>query len=102
MKRVSMFFLVVALAPGMAGANETVDAAIGGGVGGTLGAAVGSEVAGRDGAIVGAGVGAALGAAVATDDQDRDGAEKTDRVVVVPVEQNQPFCPPGQAKKGRC
>jgi outer membrane lipoprotein SlyB len=78
------------------------DAAIGGAIGGALGGAVGAEVAGKEGAIVGAGVGAATGAAIATHD-DHDGHRSdSPEVVVVPERRHGSFCPPGQAKKGRC
>ena len=83
------------------------DAAIGGAIGGALGGAVGAEVGGKNGAIVGAGVGAAAGAAIATDD-DHDGhddghhADAPEVVVVQPAPSQGHFCPPGQAKKGRC
>ncbi len=79
------------------------DAAIGGAIGGGLGGAVGAEVGGKQGAIIGAGVGAAAGAAIATkDDADNDhDAKPPAAVVVVPADQGR-FCPPGQAKKGRC
>lgn len=81
------------------------DAAIGGGIGGVLGGVVGAEVAGKEGAIVGAGVGAAAGAAIAThDDKDDHNNHHADapEVVVVPAHPHGDFCPPGQAKKGRC
>ena len=82
------------------------DAAIGGAIGGGLGGAIGAEVAGKDGAIIGAGVGAAAGAAIATDDdhEGHDGNHQADapEVVVVPAPPQGHFCPPGQAKKGRC
>jgi hypothetical protein len=80
------------------------DAAIGGAIGGALGGAVGAEVGGKDGAIVGAGVGAAAGAAIATNDDDdgHDNHHADVPVVVVPASPQGNFCPPGQAKKGRC
>ncbi len=80
------------------------DAAIGGAVGGALGGAVGAEVGGKSGAIVGAGVGAAAGAAIATNDDDDHENHHADvpEVVVVPAPEQGKFCPPGQAKKGRC
>lgn len=79
------------------------DAAIGGAIGGALGGAVGAEVGGKTGAIVGAGVGAATGAAIATNDNDHDSHHaNAPEVVVVPTPQQGHFCPPGQAKKGRC
>jgi hypothetical protein len=101
-------------------------AAIGGGLGGALGAFVGSELEGRSGAVAGGALGAAAGAAIATDGQHRHRNER--RVVYdvypAPVEHHDHhyyaddyddyrghghyyghrgyFCPPGQAKKGRC
>ena len=90
----------------------TRDAAIGGAIGGALGGAVGAELGGRQGAIAGAGVGAAAGTALNTRDYAaprhdvhyydggypyRDGAAPAG----VP-HQGGRFCPPGQAKKGRC
>ena len=88
-------------------AEDTVkDAAIGGAIGGALGGAVGAEVDGKKGAIIGAGVGAAAGAAIATqgDGDHHDGHKASGTVVAVPVEVEEEgkFCPPGQAKKGRC
>lgn len=86
----------------------TTDAAIGGAIGGAVGGAVGAQVGGREGAVVGAGIGGAAGAAIATqgdDDSrrdDRDGRYQDhyhdDRNHSHPSR----FCPPGQAKKGRC
>jgi len=89
-----------------ANADSTLDAAIGGGIGGAAGAAIGNEVGGRDGAIVGGALGGAIGAAVNTDDESRH----TNRYRKTNYESSQPrsghsgshFCPPGQAKKGRC
>ena len=86
-----------------ANAGSTLDAAIGGGIGGAAGAAIGNEVGGRDGAIIGGGLGGAIGAAVNTD-RHTNAYRKTN------YERSQPrsgnsgshFCPPGQAKKGRC
>ena len=80
------------------------DAAIGGAIGGGLGGAIGAEVGGKNGAIVGAGVGAVAGAAIATNDKDGHDHHHADtpEVVVVPPHQEGHFCPPGQAKKGRC
>ena len=82
------------------------DAAIGGAIGGGLGGAVGAELGGKQGAVIGAGVGAAAGAAIATADDGDEGHDHSaspPAVVVVPRAQPQgKFCPPGQAKKGRC
>ncbi len=90
-------------------ADDTVDAAIGGGVGGAVGAAVGQEVGDRKGAIIGGAVGGAIGAAIATDDDHHHHAPES-RHVHVELEgggadsghSKGRFCPPGQAKKGRC
>lgn len=90
-------------------AGDKTEAVIGGAAGGAIGAAIGSELGGRDGAIVGSAVGAAVGTAVATiDDKDsnyrEDGYRRADNGVDVHVGTSHPgsFCPPGQAKKGRC
>lgn len=85
----------------------TVDAAIGGAVGGAIGGAIGAEVGGRDGAIVGAGIGAATGAAINTRDHAEGDGHAVDHDVRRPVTghshpHGNTFCPPGQAKKGRC
>jgi outer membrane lipoprotein SlyB len=87
--------------------DSTLDAAIGGGIGGAAGAAVGNEVGGRDGAILGGALGAAVGVAVGTDAKKPSKVAPTKVVVPVPVYEynSHPqgrFCPPGQAKKGRC
>jgi outer membrane lipoprotein SlyB len=85
--------------------NSTLDAAIGGGIGGAAGAAIGNEVGGRNGAIAGGALGAAVGVAVNTDKQQHSiPAEQSDSYKVrhyeaLPATR---FCPPGQAKKGRC
>jgi len=86
----------------------TTDAAIGGAIGGALGGAVGAELGGRQGAIVGAGVGAAAGTAINTQGYS---SQPSHHEVYHYHESAQPpgvpfqgggFCPPGQAKKGRC
>jgi len=85
--------------------SSTLDAAIGGGIGGAAGAAIGNEVGGRDGAIIGGGLGGAIGAAVNTDDEPRRTTHrKTYYKTSHPSDGNSGsgFCPPGQAKKGRC
>lgn len=75
--------------------NSTLNAAIGGGVG----AAIGNEVGGREGAILGG----AIGAAVGTSGSDREHTHAAPKVEVKPSGSGQGnFCPPGQAKKGRC
>lgn len=98
--------LVLANSPALAG-DSTAEAVIGGAIGGAAGAAIGSEMGGREGAILGGALGAALGTAVTTDD-DRHHRSR-DRVIVRErvVHDHEPhrgghFCPPGQAKKGRC
>ena len=77
--------------------NSTLNAAIGGGVG----AAIGNEVGGREGAILGG----AIGAAVGTSGSDREhthSAPSTGAKIEVKPSGSGNFCPPGQAKKGRC
>lgn len=100
--------LGVLLSAAFAAPAETLtrDAAIGGAIGGALGGAVGAELGGRQGAIVGAGVGAAAGAALNTQDhaapvKRHDVYYHDGRPAGVP-HQGGGFCPPGQAKKGRC
>ena len=118
MKAIRVAFLAIAtMCAGAALAeNLTLDAAIGGAVGGAVGGAIGAEVGGRDGAIVGAGLGAATGAAINTRDSDSDGGEHYpdgdqhdghhehhDYSNDGPAHPHgNRFCPPGQAKKGRC
>ena len=89
----------------------TREAAIGGAVGGALGGAVGAELGGREGAIIGAGVGAAAGSAINTQEHASQPRREVHHDVYrygapasppgVPF-QGGGFCPPGQAKKGRC
>ncbi|MCL7751410.1 hypothetical protein LV475_07345 [Guyparkeria hydrothermalis] len=84
------------------------DAAIGGAIGGALGGVVGAEVGGREGAIVGSGIGAAVGTGVTTRNSrdDRyyrdDGHHERHRYRETHGHGHGHFCPPGQAKKGRC
>jgi outer membrane lipoprotein SlyB len=82
--------------------NSTLDAAIGGGIGGATGAAIGNELGGRDGAILGGTLGAAIGTAVTTDGnlQHKSTGKKT--YYRSNEKNSMQFCPPGQAKKGRC
>lgn len=92
-------------------------AIVGGAVGGGAGAAVGQKLGGSTGAVVGAGAGGALGASAGKSLTAKDSAEA--RVVVQPAPAavvvradgearthatsgRGHFCPPGQAKKGRC
>jgi len=80
-----------------ANANSTLDAAIGGGIGGAAGAVIGNEVGGA--------LGGAIGAAVNTDDEPRHTMHrKTYYKTSHPSDghSGSKFCPPGQAKKGRC
>jgi outer membrane lipoprotein SlyB len=90
--------------PAFAG-DDTVKAAVGGGVGGAVGAAVGEELGDRKGAIIGGAIGGAVGAAIATDGNDQKERSSAPVHVVVEHGHGHPqgkFCPPGQAKKGRC
>lgn len=87
--------------------NLTLDAAIGGGLGGALGGAAGAELGGRDGAILGSAAGAAIGTAINTDGDYPKKRVQHRRVIEVEPEPSyrvapSRFCPPGQAKKGRC
>jgi len=82
--------------------SSTLDAAIGGGIGGAAGAAIGNEIGGRNGAIVGGALGGAAGAAFNTKEESNyNHVNYYDR-----HDYDRPpasrFCPPGQAKKGRC
>ena len=85
-------------------AGDKLDAAVGGAAGGAVGAVIGDELGDRNGAIIGAAAGAAIGAAIATDgNDDRHDGHHEDHPTVVIVDDHQGrFCPPGQAKKGRC
>ena len=86
--------------------SSTLDAAIGGGVGGAAGAAIGNEVGGREGAIAGSALGAAVGTAINTGGQIPSASSQ----YTTGYQDEEPryghphyrFCPPGQAKKGRC
>jgi hypothetical protein len=106
MNRILPFTLLV-LTTAASADDQSVRAAVGGGLGGAAGAYVGSELGGRSGAIVGGAVGAAAGTALATEPTQPQGR------VVYPAYPPPPpvhygpshpsrFCPPGQAKKGRC
>lgn len=95
----------------VAAESLTRDAAIGGAIGGALGGAVGAELGGRQGAIVGAGLGAAAGTALNTREYAAPPPQRHEVYYYeghrgghppgVPF-QGGGFCPPGQAKKGRC
>jgi uncharacterized protein YcfJ len=103
MHKVWLLFALLAGNTTVLSDSTTLDAAIGGGLGGAAGAAIGNEVAGRDGAIVGGALGGAVGAALNTEDDTKHGP--LPRRHHAPPPQPRPvyrFCPPGQAKKGRC
>lgn len=107
--KTSVALLIGVLACGMVNAGDlTTDAAIGGAVGGALGGAIGAEVGGREGAVIGAGVGAAAGTAINTKehaDTRSDTYREVREVQHIQVDDGHGkghFCPPGQAKKGRC
>lgn len=100
-------FLSATLFTAVANAGDsTLDAAIGGGLGGAAGAAIGNELGGREGAIVGGALGAGVGAAVTTDSETHKvSAPRQPRYEDGGPAGGHPsykFCPPGQAKKGRC
>ena len=88
--------------------SSTLDAAIGGGIGGAAGAAIGNVVGGRDGAILGGALGGAAGTAINTDGEPRRPRKyrrtyyESDRSWGERPRSGSRFCPPGQAKKGRC
>ena len=85
--------------------SSTLDAAIGGGIGGAAGAAIGNEIGGREGAIAGGALGGAVGAAYNTDESRRYNDEHRKTYYQSAPRYQHPgshFCPPGQAKKGRC
>lgn len=84
--------------------------ALGGGLGGAAGAAIGEAVGGREGAIIGGALGGGVGAAAGYDNE-RDGRRARDGVRYEERGyyyedgrryRSSDFCPPGQAKKGRC
>lgn len=109
MKQASLVFLIALFTwPIAAWCDELArDAAIGGGVGGAVGGAIGAEVGDREGAIVGSAVGAAVGTAIATEDKpNRDHPDNRATGEMSSVHSHHHpqgyFCPPGQAKKGRC
>ncbi len=106
MKNFSLLLAAVLGAGAALAESSTLDAAIGGGIGGAAGAAIGEKLGGRDGAMVGGAAGAALGVAVNTEEEHRqkDSAHPPRYEYRAPAG-NLPhyrFCPPGQAKKGRC
>jgi hypothetical protein len=98
------FFSAPALAD-----SENLEAVLGGAVGGGLGALIGNELGGRSGAIVGGALGAATGTAATTAGPRHDHLGHGYREPR-PVGYYEPYrrgsyssyCPPGQAKKGRC
>jgi hypothetical protein len=102
---VALMMLVGIHGPSVWAGDQSLDAAVGGALGGGLGAFVGSELGGRSGAILGGGLGGAAGAAIATDDNPGPRYVRPRRdygpsgVWYAPPSR---FCPPGQAKKGRC
>ena len=78
---------------------------LGGGIGGAAGAAIGNEIGGREGAIVGGALGGAVGAAYTTDESRQHKDQHRDTYYESTPRYQHPgshFCPPGQAKKGRC
>ena len=103
---IATFGLVFACATALADTGS-LDAAVGGAVGGGLGAYIGNEIGGQTGAIAGGAVGAAAGAAIATEN-DKESYHRARPAYryppTAPYHRGPPgyFCPPGQAKKGRC
>lgn len=120
-RAIATALLTLTLTTAAAADDLTGRAVIGGGLGGALGAFVGSELGGRSGAIVGSAIGGATGTAIATQGYERRRAVRVREVHPAVVERyydfdddydyghrhyhhHHPgyFCPPGQAKKGRC
>ena len=113
--RYSLLSFALTSASAIAG-NSTLDAAIGGGIGGAAGAAIGNEVGGRDGAIIGGALGGAVGVAINTDKKPQHDSSYRKTSYRNDHYQHEHhghkhhrhehyssrFCPPGQAKKGRC
>ena len=100
-----LFAFIVCGATVANAASSTLDAAIGGGIGGAAGAAIGNEVGGREGAIAGSALGAAVGTAINTDAELKRRSSDKQRYYDESPSNGHPhhrFCPPGQAKKGRC
>ncbi len=108
MRRIIVTAALTAICTTAAWADDKLDAAVGGAAGGAVGAVVGQEIGDRNGAIIGSAVGAAVGTAIATD--GHDGGHRTESAPVhvrVEADTEAPhhsgyFCPPGQARKGRC
>ena len=106
---------VLTSAPAIAGSSSW-DAAIGGGIGGAAGAAIGNEIGGRDGAMIGGALGGAVGVALNTNEKRHDDSPRRNTYVGNDdylhehrrhhhhrhEHHHAHFCPPGQAKKGRC
>jgi hypothetical protein len=100
----ALFILTLLSLPAHAD-DQGWDAALGGALGGGFGAYLGNELGGRDGAILGGALGGAAGAAISS--ERFDDARRFDDVVPSRYQRHPPaqpgkFCPPGQAKKGRC
>lgn len=83
--------------------------ALGGAIGGAAGAVVGEAIGGRNGAVIGGAVGGGVGAAVGYDNRDTGNHREVERREYRERHDHDHdhddhggFCPPGQAKKGRC
>jgi outer membrane lipoprotein SlyB len=104
MRTMSAAVVLLLMSTAVRADSSTLDAAIGGGIGGAAGAAIGNEVGGREGAIAGSALGAAVGTALNTDSEHGSSSRKAFQRST-PASNGHPhyrFCPPGQAKKGRC
>ena len=106
MRKLWLLLGLVVISPAILADSSTLDAAIGGGLGGAAGAAIGNELGGRDGAIVGGAIGGGVGAAVTTpESKHKQGGKYRYSTPYRTGPGGHPhyrFCPPGQAKKGRC
>jgi hypothetical protein len=104
MRTLSAAVVLILISTAAVADGSTLDAAIGGGLGGAAGAAIGNEVGGREGAIAGGALGAAVGTALNADAERGSSYRKTSQRSTPPSHghPHYRFCPPGQAKKGRC
>jgi outer membrane lipoprotein SlyB len=105
MRFLTCFFILFCAALPTQADDQSLNAALGGALGGGFGAYIGNELWGRDGAIVGGALGGATGAALSTEgayDDRRESDRDSGRYYRYPPGHSSNFCPPGQAKKGRC
>ncbi|MBP4052161.1 hypothetical protein J9978_22080 [Chromobacterium violaceum] len=102
-------FIIISLSLAGLAATAQADTStiVGGALGGAAGAAVGEAVGGRNGAIIGGAVGGGAGAAIGHDYGRKPEPREEERSYRKHRHHRHHhdrgnFCPPGQAKKGRC